>query len=115
MSRTILLVGGLVLFALWARPSAGEEALPVGPEFQVSRGHGTDYGNYTYDGYAYGADVARTPGGDFVVVWEELVQNYQGYDYTNAYRLAGRRMHHNGTGAGDQFKIYQQSDEYQFG
>jgi cysteine-rich repeat protein len=102
-----------VVFALCvllpAPAPADEEVRAAGPEFRVSRGHGS---YYTYDGTAYNPDVARSPNGEFVVVWEELVENYAGYSYSRAYRVAAKRFNRNGTGKGQQFKVFQQSNEY---
>ena len=110
MARAGLLAGLSAMGALLAAPAFAEEVIPAGPEFKVSRGHG--YAHFSdYDGYVTNPDVARAPNGQFVVVWEEYVQGYQGYDYTSAYRLAARRMNRDGSGAGAQFNVFQVSND----
>ena len=56
MTGSRWLAGLSAVGTLMAAPAFGEEAIPVGPEFQVSRGN-TGYGYK--DGYAYNVDVSR--------------------------------------------------------
>ena len=109
MARMKPLAGVGVAAILVAAPAFAEEAIPVGPEFRVSRGH-ADYYAYNYDGQAYDADVARTPNGQFVVVWQERVETYSGYTEHQSQRIEARRFNRDGTGAGQQFTILQGED-----
>jgi hypothetical protein len=52
--------------------------------------------------------VSRAQNGEFVVVWEEIAGRYANDGTSYQYRVAARRFNRDGTGAGQQFTVFQQ-------